>query len=120
MKGNCYEQTLELLVQNMGKQNVRVVHGYPRLLAGKHKGKKFGHAWLEFEETLELSFPITLRYCLDRLKPEEPLLQALYYHVGRIDASECTRYTAREALALIRTTGHSGPWHDKVKDALFA
>lgn len=117
--GNCYEEALELLLKYSDKDNIRLVHGYPRLTGGPDEGKQFGHAWVEFDETFKLTFPITVHLCVDRLNPEEALLKHLYYHVGQINPDECTSYTMKEALANLEQYNHAGPWDEKVSDALF-
>jgi len=122
--GNCYEgAAIELLgdMVSVSDENIRdgirdgfLVHGYPQLQAesgGHPKGTKYGHAWVEFVAD-------GIEWCKDggtgRICPK-----ALYYMAGKIDGSECKRYTAQEASRMILKHKHWGVWEEVPEGVAF-
>jgi len=41
--------------------------------------------------------------------------RAKYYHFGRVVEQQLQRYTAKEALALVLSSGHCGPWNEELE-----
>ena len=109
--GNCYRETATMIIEAM-PDDAMLVHGYPRLTGGKHRGRKFGHAWVEREVD-------GIMWCYDHQR-DEPIIAVLYYAIGQIDASETKRYTRRQAIRNTLRTKRYGPWGKQPKDALFA
>lgn len=116
-KGLCYHDCLLILLTE--HPDWTLVHGYPTLTGGPKAGCRFGHAWLEY--TCEHGIP----WCFDHAT-RNAIPAALYYGVGRIDPSECRRYTAEEAEAAAHADPRSngelfcGPWGEVPEDVLFA
>lgn len=111
--GECYAEAFRLL--DSAPPGAVLVHGYPTLCDGPHKGRRFGHAWVEYpdEQTGQM-------ICLDYQKPTQPFFQCLFYLVGRIEPAECKRYSWREALRMADKHGHYGPWGKQPRGVLFA
>lgn len=123
--GDCYQaavQTaLELLAEENDSQTVWVCHGQVSG-QGKVAGVRFGHAWVEVEQTVEVpdEAPAELRevwsgrvvaFCTDKANGNDVSLpRELYYRAGDIDADEVQRYSYEEAVALMIETEHYGPW----------
>jgi hypothetical protein len=121
--GDCYQYSLITLIgmdQGAGileafdpdPDSVRVVHGYPSLTEsdGEHK---FGHAWIEFSL---LGQTFVLDCGTDEYRPElaNP---TTYYAQGRIQDSECRRYTKDQAMKQLDAKSTWGPWEQPPKDA---
>lgn len=108
--GNCYREAAAMVTEM--PDDAVLVHGYPRLTGGKHRGQKFGHAWVEREVD-------GIAWCYDH-QHDAPIIAVVYYAIGRIDAAETKRYTKRQAMRLLLRTKRYGPWGKQPKDALFA
>lgn len=108
--GNCYQNAANLLLE---RTDCTLVHGYPRLTSDdEHRGKLFGHAWLECEID-------GIPWVIDGVHGfEKPIFKSLYYHIGQIEESLCTRYTFAEACKLMLQHEHYGPWQEEPVGAL--
>lgn len=100
--GLCYKEAYEI-AQRLGAE---LVHGYPRLSGGPHKGRLYGHAWAELQRMV-----FTLQDGEERVFDRQ-----IYYHVGQIDEALCRRYTPSEARERLLAEKHWGPW--EVPDGL--
>lgn len=107
--GRCYDAAFELLL--LHAPGFVLVHGFPRIAAGEHAGKKYGHAWLEDAESGQ--------WCLDPERPGAVVHQAQYYEAGQIDPAECRRYPLDEAKKMAAEHGNHGPWGEQPADAIF-
>ena len=97
--GNCYESSWKL----HSKKYPVLVHGIVTGSAGKIKGKKFGHAWLEFENGISFCYDAEL----DQLFPLE-----LYYRAGKIEYTR--KYSLWLAVKESTIHGTYGPWDSKI------
>lgn len=107
--GNCYEDCLHLLCEH---PTWILVHGFPCLADGPDKGKRYGHAWMEYEL-------MGITWCLDHLHQDMPIPAALFYHVGKINPLHCAYYRAQDVFELMETMGVSSPWVE-MKGILYA
>ena len=85
---------------------ILLVHGYPTVSAGKNKGKKMGHAWVEVGGDLVVDH--------ERIVPA-----GLYYSTGRIDPKHASKYTREESMRHAMKLRTYGPFSHKVPDAVF-
>ena len=117
----CYRYSMLIMLgQKEGKilrrlGPVKLVHGYPRLQAesdGYPEGTLYGHAWLEVESETHGTL------CHDVVK-SVTLPKELYYELGRIDPSQCCRYSLSKAKQMLSDHGHFGPWELIPADAVF-
>jgi hypothetical protein len=114
-KGNCYESAFEYVheMPPEARSNFVIVHGTPVLQAGEHKGRRFGHAWVETSDG---------EIAIDRTASTDgspwTIGRSLYYAIGRIAEGDCIRYTYKEACRQIVKLEHWGPWHDAGLDVL--
>lgn len=98
--GQCYRVAGRLVTDRDYDRTPLLVHGAPVL---RSTGVRYSHAWVEVGGSV---FDLTVNAgSFDR---------AAYYSLGRIVLTDCVRYTAEEARALMLETGQWGPWHDDV------
>ena len=107
-KGRCYELAARRIVgldDERMPPNTILVHGYPTLTGGPHKGHKYGHAWLEYTHPTmqQISFVWDAVHNVELPAP-------LYYAVGNINPDECVRYTEAETRHMLRMHMTYGPW----------
>lgn len=77
-----------------------IVHGAPTLRGGPYTGNKFGHCWIESDDTV-----------YDFSNGNEAVLpKDLYYALGNIDPKENVSYTINEYRKKIVEEGTWGPW----------
>lgn len=86
--------------EQLDNGEVRLVHGAPTLQAGPYKGNKFGHAWVESDDTVwdfsngkEIEMP-----------------KDVYYVLGKIDEKDNYYYTQHETRMKMIDEGTFGPW----------
>jgi len=117
--GDCYEAAAEFLVLRAAfrhphgvecPEGAVLVHGRPTLQRAPFV--PFGHAWIEVAQTVEVEGrEVEIATVIDVANGRHlEMPKALYYAVGRIDPSECFRYTRDEALAMLGAFRHYGPW----------
>lgn len=103
-KGSCYRDSWHILLANFKKvPSLRLVHGYPILSKGRNKGKRYGHAWVEFKDAGSA-------FVIDHRFQKTLFDKTLYYRSGKIREKHCSRYTVRQAVRQTEKTGHYGPW----------
>ena len=142
--GNCYEDSARYLLYGKWKfpwaappieitslvneNKIFLVHGVATLSRPPHQ--RYGHAWIEYTITTEMSFPliegdaledpdgvklefikqdVSMDYCLD-LNTGKSFFRAMYYHAGQILESECVRYNRDQALQYMIAYNHFGAW----------
>ena len=119
--GKCYENAYRMMTgygddrgplcrleENIGGE-VLLVHGYPKLTMGPHKGRVYGHAWLHL---VKLGQVVDGGCgCLADV--------GLYYQVGQIKTEQCRSYCRAGAKQQYEDTGSYGPWGDVPEGALF-
>ena len=104
--GDCYESAFAYFTDQTlfaPDADVVLVHGIATG-QGPIAGVRFGHAWTEHGRgsdalVVDLSNGRELR-----------MPAALYYAIGRIDSTECRRYTLADVRRHVSDTEHSGPW----------
>lgn len=114
--GNCYEDVSKMLKMVAGKlPGARAVHGFPTLMGGPQEGKVYGHAWLEYNhvEKLQSGQKINLPMVVDHLSSSNPIPRALYYHIGKINPKENTRYNLEGLYKEQVKHQHYGPYNTK-------
>ena len=107
--GDCYEVAGRYSMDNMSKKDRFLVHAQV-VGQGSIKGLKYGHAWIEDEDFVyEMSNGRDLK--IDK---------KLYYMLGVVDEKKPLfyRYTFKEAVDKMVTTGHFGPWDLKTETGL--
>jgi len=110
--GDCYEANARMLTgmahgrkspfkqKQIDNGEIKLVNGSPSLTGGPHRGKKFGHAWLESDDTVwDFSNGKEIKM------PKE-----LYYVLGKIDKRDNHYYTVNEARMKMVDVGTFGPW----------
>ena len=97
-QGRCFEAAIHALRQN--PRGV-LVHGTPLGHAGEVAGIRYAHAWVELGDLLVVDLTMNGRPTMPR---------ALYYCAASLIEEHVRRYTADEAVRLLRATGHYGPW----------
>lgn len=101
-KGNCYQAAADLLLFLGIKQSTDgyfLVHGEVTG-QGKVAGVRFGHAWVEDDQTV-------YDYSNGR---NIKMPKILYYAIGNIDERKVYKYTRDEAIDKMVKSGHYGPW----------
>lgn len=116
LKGSCYEAAALYALEHP-ELNMIVVHGIP-IGQGEIAGERFGHAWCEYPVTYKEGFNFTMTMVIDPTVSTEPILQPLYYLIGRINPEECRRYTIDELRANMLEHEHYGPWAEHITEAL--
>jgi len=81
-----------------------LVHGIAVVAAGPHKGKDFGHAWLEKGD--EVYDAASGNY----------LPTPIYYYFGKI--SYTVKYSKDQVGEMIDKFRHYGPWDEKINEVL--
>lgn len=103
---HCYQDCFRILEKNHKLiPNLLLVHGFPAFQQGPQKGKRFGHAWIEYRPTKRHK-PLVI----EALYQERHVAQWIYYSLGNINPEECLYYTYEEALLLANSTENYGPW----------
>lgn len=114
MQGDCFPVAAKMVKAD---PTLFLCHGQP-LGQGPIAGIRHDHAWVE-RDTCHLiphplggePVPYTATTVLDRSNGKDvELSQTLYYLAGAIDPATVRRYTHDEAVALMDSTGHYGPW----------
>jgi len=100
-KGKCYESAYKA----MCKKYPILVHGIVTGTMEPIKGKKFGHAWLEYDDENGI------RWCFDT-ESGKHIPQVLYYHVGNVEYT--SKYDVKTALIESLRVSTYGPWDDKI------
>ena len=123
-RGRCYELALEAFVFGKGPElpdGAVLVHGYPRLQGGEYKGEKYGHAWVEWTESVHypsLAESVQFQVVWDAVTTDIlPLV--VYYKAGQIDFHECRTYSRTEAREMAVKHKTYGPWECVPDDAIF-
>jgi hypothetical protein len=99
--GDCFIVAADLMLRDA---RLTVVHGKPTGRGGEAKGLVYWHAWCETDDGI----------VIDRSNGREVEMPVgVYYMIGRINAHECRRYSAEEAVEMMRTYKHYGPWDDE-------
>jgi len=110
--GDCFVVALEFTL-DLPEDNAayRVCHGYP-LGQGKIEGVRYGHAWIEYTETIRIpGFATEVVWVIDQSNGNDVRLPAAYYYrLGNIDPAAVTRYTVAEAHRMAVVHEHYGPW----------
>jgi len=105
--GDCYEAAGRYLLFRMtsGEEDPGMVLVHGEVSGqGDLKGRRFGHAWVEITSS---TGTVVLELSNGR---EEFYSKALYYKIGEISESNCSRYPPTEfAVALLKNL-HWGPW----------
>jgi hypothetical protein len=97
-KGDCYQVAARLALD----RGLTLVHGEVAG-TGPLEGVRFGHAWVEDEDT-----GVVIDYSNGR---ELVAPRAFYYAKGAV--SDPVRYSAEEAARTMVVAGHYGPWHEE-------
>lgn len=108
---NCYNDCFKALLAGQLEflfKDVILVHGIPTMTGGPHKGKQYGHSWLEFSMNGE---PVCMDVGMETIIPKD-----LFYTVGNISYTK--KYTRLEAMKLANETNRVGPWDKKIYDSL--
>jgi hypothetical protein len=95
----------------MKHPKVVLCHGWPGTLAS-------GHAWIEWEETVQDRRPgrqprAKVRYAMD-VERKMTLPVDLFYDLARIDPAEVRCHAHAETAAMCARHRHWGPWPDGV------
>lgn len=109
-KGDCFSVAAHLVEDN---PDYVLCHGEPIGTGKANKGKRFGHAWVEYADNEITLSGRTIRFTtvIDKANGHNIELPAeLYYAFGRIDPDTVRRYTREEAAAEMLRHGHYGPW----------
>lgn len=138
--GDCYVAAYNLLEKLATaekdpekRKRIRLVHGIPFGTGGDAEGRRFGHAWVEVDNSLtpaeiderlkdipenqhrsarlmmeDKSLATTVYDYSNGRKIELP--QAVYYGLGRIDKADARYYTITEMRKTSLKFGHYGPW----------
>ena len=117
--GDCYAAAAEYLVLRSAFRHpvgvecpagAVLVHGRPTLTRPPFAA--YGHAWVEIPQTFAVGgVEVETHTVVDVANGDHrELPRAVYYAVGQIDPAECYRYTRDEAVAMLATFAHYGPW----------
>lgn len=110
--GDCFKVAANLVVPILGMigdelaelVDVTLVHG---IVTGQGllDGVRYTHAWVEGYT------PEGIPMVVDASNGRHVVMpQGLYYLIGRIEESECVRYTSDEAHDRMLDYAHYGPW----------
>lgn len=120
--GNCYYDVLMIFLEKRYERDEStcfLAHGYARLTLDDERGSKagtlYGHAWIERETQFNGHM---YAECIS-VFPEAVLHLDTFYHHGKIDPENVTRYTMAEVRQLVLVSGHSGPWKDAPDETVF-
>ena len=108
-EGNCYPTAARIILAyaySEDAQEIRLVHGTVTGQSGTAlAGVRFGHAWVE-----ELVDGVW--WAIDKSNGNDVRIPAgLYYAIGQIRPNEVVRYEPDEAIEMLATHKHYGPWH---------
>lgn len=106
--GDCCEAALwgaEKLVtiHRMNPDTLRIVHGIVTGSSGPVEGRRYGHAWIEMNNTIVFDFSNG---------NEAVLMKEAYYAAGEIEEEETRVYSLDEARRECVESGIYGPWDD--------
>lgn len=93
------------------KPNAKVIHGIVQG-RGPLKGKRIGHAWVEWDESLFDSGGRTVRMAYDATVGEggTAVPADWYRQAGKVNPKQVKEYTCKEAASLALACEHYGPW----------
>jgi len=106
-RGDCFEAAGRYVSDHFGEKGLVLVHGEVEgSEGGEIEGLRYGHAWVEEGNTvIEVANGNHLR-----------IPKALYYLFGKVGKTH--RYAGREALEMMLSHGHYGPWELKTESGL--
>jgi len=96
-------KTIIGLKETPESKDFRMVHALVRG-QGRLSGKRFGHGWVEWKQSLVIDFSNGNELVLPK---------SVYYSAGKVDPNEkgaYVTYTTQEAKVKILGKGHWGPW----------
>lgn len=106
--GDCYQAAASAIVRGGLPRGTTLVHGTVTGRRGELRGRRFGHAWLEYQRDLDGRLHWL---CLDVTNGHEiELPRGAYYAIGKIDPEEVTRYDRDATLKALLDHEHFGPW----------
>lgn len=106
--GDCYAAAAHVVIEahdwKLDEQGESFIlcHGSP-IGRGPIEGVKFGHAWVEVNDTLVIDQSNGNNIFMD---------VGRYYAIGQIKPDEVVRYTPQQLAAMIREHKTYGPWHE--------
>lgn len=110
--GNCFENAGKLITSPFGMSEAgfglehldgwQLVHGIVTCSAGRFRGRKAAHAWIETDPVV---FDAEARMLL---------IRQAYYDLGKIE--QTVRYDRAAAKKIILEKKHWGPWDDRFYD----
>ena len=106
-RGRCFElngQAITGALHGIDRESARLVHGYPILQGGEFIGRRYSHAWIEYDAGIPMIYDAV---------SQQHLPQAIYFAAGEIDPELSVKYTIAEALDFMENHGTFGPWHDE-------
>lgn len=136
--GDCYRLSATYMLEHRPRASepeerplgsaapqLQLCHGWPVLRGdSEHAGRRFGHAWVERSTVHSLPFEdrvveIESVDCWDSVSGDW-IPQMFYYRGGEIESRDVARYSLTEAVAMLESTEHYGPWHENpTGEALF-
>lgn len=120
--GDCFQVAVQVATERAtAKDHAWIVHGLPIGTGPANRGKRFWHAWVEIDLTVEIppemlegatgSRSITTTICLDRSNGHDTQLpKEVYYKVGQLEEQWVWRFTLAEAVERMNLLDHYGPW----------
>lgn len=106
---SCFADAMRVFRSN------RITHKSARLVHAEclmpQSGRRFAHAWVEVDWPIPEALFMGVVPALDDL-PEVTILlgQDRRVYVEALQVQHATRYTLKEAAAMGKKHGHSGPW----------
>ena len=119
--GDCYEASLnyiqQLALEGRDMTKFFLIHAEVLGNAGDMEGIQFGHAWVEEDRMIPVSFLLqekllAVRYAHDRANGKEVCIPAkIYRGLGNVEKiGNIHEYTYEKALDTAMAFGTYGPW----------
>ena len=107
-KGNCYKVAGERVL--VGSSDLVLVHGIVVGSGGSVKGKRYGHAWVEY---MHPDAPIWV--VEDNSNGNSTVLpRDYYYQIAQHDPSDQERYSESQAREMVFKHRTWGPWDKRL------
>lgn len=104
---NCLKTTRHLIELAKPEWNWKLVHGKVIATRGIMKGKRTNHAWIEENNQL----------IIDKSSGKDTTItKKEYYNIAK--ATHTTKYTKKQALKLIETTGGHYFWNKQQRETI--
>lgn len=105
--GDCFRVACRAALALPGRAEARICHGLPIGQGPANSGRRFWHAWVEYEADDGTAM------ALDPSRPGQEPIQIprdAYYAIGQIDPAAVFRFSSADARVQMRVRGHWGPW----------